>query len=174
MEVKFIKKTDEYWCFSNFAKCGFLLDNEYYEYVEVYFQSQKFIDYPDYKKLIQSCDSPMKAKLLGTQNTNYRFGANWKINKNTNHTLVFDAIKKYNNVFIRKDWEEIKNRVMLKALRAKFSQSSILKKKLLETGNAKIIEDNHKDYYWGIGNGSGKNMLGKLLMQVRTELVNEA
>jgi ribA/ribD-fused uncharacterized protein len=60
---------------------------------------------------------------------------------------------------------------MLKGLRAKFNQSLELKNRLLETGNALLIEDSLYDYYWGVGrNKTGKNRLGALLMQVREEL----
>ena len=42
---------------------------------------------------------------------------------------------------------------------------------LLSTGERKLIEDSPVDYYWGCGeDGSGVNMLGKLLMELRTEL----
>jgi len=41
----------------------------------------------------------------------------------------------------------------------------------LNTGDAKIVEQTENDDYWGDGgDGSGKNMLGKILMRVRDEL----
>ena len=61
---------------------------------------------------------------------------------------------------------------MLDLLRAKFS-NEIMKQKLLDTGDAELIEGNkHGDSFWGQVNGEGKNLLGKLLMQVRNELRN--
>ena len=60
---------------------------------------------------------------------------------------------------------------MLAALRAKFSQHHQLRTLLLGTGCAQLIEHTRNDSYWGDGgDGSGQNMLGKLLMQVRGEL----
>ena len=57
------------------------------------------------------------------------------------------------------------------AVRAKFEQHEELAAKLLSTGNSKLIEKTSGDYYWGCGtNGTGKNMLGVILMQVREEL----
>jgi len=60
---------------------------------------------------------------------------------------------------------------MKKALRAKFTQHEKLKKLLLGTENADIIEDAPNDYQWGCGkDGSGQNLLGKALMDIREEL----
>ena len=53
----------------------------------------------------------------------------------------------------------------------KFNQNLDLKAKLLETGNAELEEGNTwGDTCWGICNGIGKNMLGQILMRVRTQL----
>ena len=65
------------------------------------------------------------------------------------------------------NWDEIKVGIMLKGLRAKFNQNPYLAKKLLDTGDAILHEDSPTDMFWGI---KGKDMLGKLLMQVRKEL----
>ena len=74
---------------------------------------------------------------------------------------------------LRQDWEEIKNKVMLQALRMKFSQNPEIAKELLATGDAILIEHTRNDDYWADGgDGSGKNKLGLLLMQVREELKN--
>ena len=71
---------------------------------------------------------------------------------------------------IRSDWEEVKDQVMHEIVYIKFNNSSILKKSLLATGDAILLEDAPNDY-WGIGKGGkGQNKLGKILMQVRKEL----
>ena len=73
---------------------------------------------------------------------------------------------------MRSDWEEVKEQVMLKALRAKFSHHQDLREQLLATGNLHLAEASPCDYYWGTGkSGKGKNRLGVLLMQVRSELL---
>lgn len=73
-------------------------------------------------------------------------------------------------VKLRSNWESIKDQVMLDGLRAKFS-NPILKQKLLDTGDAILIEGNTwQDKYWGVCGGVGKNKLGILLMKVREEL----
>ncbi len=56
----------------------------------------------------------------------------------------------------------------------RFSKNILLKEILLATGNAFLIEHNEavgRDDYWSdTGNGIGKNMLGKILMEVRGKL----
>jgi predicted NAD-dependent protein-ADP-ribosyltransferase YbiA (DUF1768 family) len=62
-------------------------------------------------------------------------------------------------------------RIMLIANRAKFTQNPVLREKLIATGDAELIEHTKRDNVWGDGgDGSGKNELGKILMQVRDEL----
>ena len=72
---------------------------------------------------------------------------------------------------LRRDWESVKEKVMLDALRAKFTQNADLKAILLGTGDAVLVEHTARDAYWGDGgDGSGKNRLGRLLMRLRDEL----
>ena len=60
---------------------------------------------------------------------------------------------------------------MIDAVKAKFKQHPQLKKLLLETGNAILIEKTKQDNFWADGgDGSGQNYLGKILMMVREEL----
>ncbi len=77
---------------------------------------------------------------------------------------------------LRADWEAVKDGLMREAVRAKFAQHADLREILLATGDAVIVEHTENDAYWGNGgDGSGKNMLGKILMEVRGELqTNEA
>lgn len=74
---------------------------------------------------------------------------------------------------LRSDWEDVKLEVMYEIVRAKFEQNPMLKQKLLDTENAYLEEGNfHKDNIWGAcppGNRSGKNWLGKILMNLRNE-----
>lgn len=74
---------------------------------------------------------------------------------------------------LRPDWKEVKDKVMLQVLRMKFSQNPEIAKGLVATGDAILIEHTRNDAYWADGgDGSGKNKLGLLLMQVREELKN--
>ena len=75
---------------------------------------------------------------------------------------------------LRPDWEEIKDNVMLTGLRKKFADPE-LRNLLLATSDEELIEGNYwGDTYWGVCNGVGQNKLGKLLMQVREEIKNNA
>jgi len=67
---------------------------------------------------------------------------------------------------IRKDWDSVD--CMKHVLQAKFSQNPELKKRLLSTQKAYLVEHTPRDAFWGDkGDGSGQNMLGRLLMQTR-------
>lgn len=60
---------------------------------------------------------------------------------------------------------------MRKAVRAKFQQYGELSELLLSTGEENIVEHTTNDSDWGDGgDGSGRNMLGRILMEVRVEL----
>jgi len=72
---------------------------------------------------------------------------------------------------LRKDWEDVKDDIMRKAVFEKFLQNKELQKILIQTGVQEIIERTTSDYYWGCGtNGGGKNMLGQILMETREKL----
>lgn len=60
---------------------------------------------------------------------------------------------------------------MYTAIKAKFTQHKDLNQLILSTGDRKIVEHTKNDNYWGDGgDGSGKNLLGILLMKLREEL----
>jgi len=87
---------------------------------------------------------------------------------------INDIISKYQHIKVRPDWEQVKLEIMYKALEAKFTQNPKLKKLLLSTGDAKLIENNPKDDFWGIGvDKTGENHLGKLLMKLRDTLLKQ-
>jgi len=140
--IKFYRTGDEYGCFSNFAPYPIRLGGKLWPTSEHYFQAQKFED-EQHAEAIRNEKSPMIAARMGR-----------------------DRSKP-----IKKDWEAIKVTVMTAAMRAKFTQHPDLRSVLLATGDANIIEHTANDSYWGDGgDGSGQNMLGQILMQVRAEL----
>jgi len=68
------------------------------------------------------------------------------------------------------DWDNIKQDIMKEILHCKVEQHPYVQKKLLQSGDREIVEDSWRDDYWGWGkNRDGKNMLGKLWMEVRDE-----
>ena len=79
------------------------------------------------------------------------------------------AKRRGQNIHLRKDWGEVKLEMMLLLVRQKFG-SDPLKRKLLDTGDAELVEGNWwGDTFWGPYNGKGENHLGKILMKVREE-----
>jgi ribA/ribD-fused uncharacterized protein len=140
--IQFYRASDEYGCFSNFAPYPIELDGKRWPTSEHYFQAQKFED-PEHQEAIRRERSPMIAARMGR-----------------------DRKKK-----LRRDWESAKVAVMRTAVRAKFTQHPDLRETLLATGDARIVEHTENDSYWGDGgDGSGKNRLGKILMEIREEL----
>jgi ribA/ribD-fused uncharacterized protein len=85
------------------------------------------------------------------------------------------AKKTGRTIYLREDWDDVKDSIMLRLLRKKFRNDG-LAGLLLDTGDLELVEYNYwHDRYWGVcecaGCGSvGKNMLGQFLMQVREEL----
>ena len=60
---------------------------------------------------------------------------------------------------------------MRNILRAKAEQHEYVLRKLLDTGDRRLIENSWRDDFWGWGpNRDGANMLGGLWMEVRAEL----
>lgn len=84
--------------------------------------------------------------------------------------------------FQQEVWDEHKYDIMKEACMFKFQQNPDLKEELLETENKLLVEASPYDRIWGIGLRSedpnfldmskwrGKNLLGKVLMDVRDEL----
>lgn len=74
---------------------------------------------------------------------------------------------------LKAGWDAMKVNVMHGLLRQKFSIPA-LRAKLLDTGEAELIEGNRwGDTFWGVCKGVGENVLGKLLMKVREEIRKE-
>jgi hypothetical protein len=87
--------------------------------------------------------------------------------RNTHKTTTIKKL--VDSMKIRDDWEEVREDIVYKALKAKFTQNKKLKMLLLSTGTCDLMEDSPTDMYWG---GRGKNRLGELLKTLRTELEN--
>jgi ribA/ribD-fused uncharacterized protein len=129
---------------TNFYACQIVLGGVSYATSEHYFQSQKFVTTrPDIAQLIAAARTPREA---------------------------FDLARRYAK-YVRDDWKNVKDDVMLHVLREKFKQNRDLAKRLRSTGNSILVEHTSNDSYWADGgDGSGKNMLGQLLMVVRSEI----
>lgn len=140
--IHFYSTAGEYGCFSNFSRHPVFLGGKRWPTSEHYFQAQKFRG-TEHEEAVRLCKKPSEAAGLGRSR----------------------------KLPLRPDWESVKDQVMLEAVRAKFTQHEELKAILLGTGNALLVEHTANDSYWGDGgDGSGKNRLGQVLMQVRDEL----
>mgnify|MGYP001189163037 CR=1 FL=1 len=76
---------------------------------------------------------------------------------------------------LRDDWEQIKTDTMRYLVRLKFRTHADLARRLLETGDAELIEANTwGDVIWGVdrATGIGENRLGRILMEIRAELAH--
>lgn len=134
---------DQY--FSNFAPSVIELDGIVYPTVEHAFQAHKS-RLSNQREMIAKLGTPGQAKRAGRR-----------------------------AVTLRSDWEEVKYGHMVRCLRLKFAQEPF-KTVLLDTGDKTIAEDASRwdDRIWGLGrSGNGENLLGKALMQVRSELKEE-
>ena len=139
--IYFYHVSDEYGCFSNFSPHPVVMDGKLWSTSEHYFQAQKFNDVA-YQEKIRQAKTPRIAARMGR-----------------------DLTKQ-----IRLDWEAVKLSIMRDVICEKFKQHADIRHILISTGDAIIIEHTANDSYWGDGgDGSGKNMLGRILTQVRDE-----
>lgn len=83
-------------------------------------------------------------------------------------------------VQLREDWEEVKEDMMRLGVTLKFQAHPDLAKKLVETGDAYLIEGNSwHDNTWGscfcpkCAATSGRNLLGQILMEERERLIHD-
>ena len=140
--IKFYRTGDPFGEFSNFAPFPIRMKDRIWPTVEHYFQAQKFAG-TKHEDEIQRCDSPMTAAQKGRER----------------------------NRPLRTDWEAVKDDIMREAVTAKFDQHDSLRELLLSTGYAHLVEHTRNDSYWADGgDGSGLNMLGVILMEVREKL----
>ena len=144
-EIRFYKGFGEYGYLATYSNYGFFKDGVFWKTSEHYYQAQKFMD-SDTKIRIQNAETPKIASTIGRDR---------KLN-------------------LRSDWEEVKQDVMFDAVYYKFKQNKDILQKLLDTGNARIVEATVKENYWGCGpNNDGQNNYGKILIKVREKLRTE-
>lgn len=143
--VHFYKTSEKpFGVFSNFAKYPIVINHRTYHTTEHFFQSQKFVG-THHELDVMNTPTPSLAAAMGRDRKRP----------------------------LRGDWENVKDEVMRRAVLEKFKQHVDLSDILLATGDAILVEHTSKDKYWGDGgDGSGKNMLGKILMEVRDIIRN--
>lgn len=156
MTIRFYSvKGAQYGCFSNFSRHGFNAKGKFWLTSEHYFQAMKF-EGTKHEDEIRNAPSARGAADKGRERTRP----------------------------LRKDWDTpsqtmpgflVKDEVMFEAIEYKFRQNKDAYDILMSTGDEHIIEAAPNDYYWGAGrDGSGKNMLGILLVKLREKFKAEA
>lgn len=136
-----------YGCFSNFSRHGFEVDTIYYKTSEHYFQAMKFISSPQDMEDVRRAATPKMAATIGRDRQRP----------------------------LRSDWETVKDDVMRKGVLRKFETHADIRELLLSTGDEELVENAPGDRYWGAGSdGTGKNMLGIILMETRAILRERA
>lgn len=74
---------------------------------------------------------------------------------------------------LREDWEDVKVQIMEEICRIKFNLPQF-KSRLVDTGEMYIVESNYwGDTFWGECDGIGENNLGKIIMKIRGEIMQE-
>lgn len=142
--IYFYSTHGKYGGFSNFSNHQIILNGIIWKTSEHYFQAQKFAG-TSLESKVRKCKSPSDAAAMGRNRKNP----------------------------LRIDWEKVKDNIMRKVVLAKFTQHNDLKNLLLSTNKETIIEHTVNDKYWADGgNGSGKNMLGIILMEIRQALTS--
>lgn len=138
----------DYAFLSNFYPSTIYHDGITYPTNEHFFQAMKTLDISE-RKAIAAAETPGLAKRMGR------------------------------NVKLRSDWEKIKVDVMRLGLILKFTDAE-LAEKLIATGDEELVEGNWwHDNTWGnchctaCSRKGGRNLLGMLLMELRTNLQYE-
>lgn len=125
---------------------------------EALFQYRRFEGHPQVQVEILNCPSPMGAKMIARRER---------------------ALLNRSGIW---DYADSDRKLMQQCLRLKLEQHPDLQQKLIDTGDAIIIEDctthdREAARIWGAvrvdGNWVGQNILGQLWMELRLELLNQ-
>ena len=139
MEDPILEFSGEHRFLSNFAPVEIDWEWIVYSSVEHAFVASKTLDISE-RKIIAGLDTPGKAKRYGRA------------------------------LDLRPNWDLMKVDVMTKLVSFKFRQP-LYAGKLAQTGDRYLIEGNGwGDKFWGqspVGSNDGKNVLGKILMEIR-------
>lgn len=139
MSIKFYKTKDPHGHMSNFYRSKFYWNGIWWKTSEHAYQAAKTCDY-DEIVLVRDAKTPRIARDIGQ------------------------------TVELKPHFDHDKYEIMKEIVREKYLQNRDLLDKLIETGDEFLIEDSPVDYYWGCGaDGTGKNRLGLVLMEVREE-----
>lgn len=132
----------DYYVFSNFSAFNLRWKGIRFDTSEAAYQWEKFPDSPILQHAIRDANSAHEA---------YKIAAENKVRR-------------------REDWDVVKVPIMRQILARKVQQHEYVYRKLLASGDRELIENSWRDDFWGWGpNRDGKNMLGKIWMDLRAE-----
>jgi len=144
-EIQFYEPNDDFGFLSNLALAPITVEGVEWPSSEHYYQAQKFSD-PQLQRLVRQAPTPAEA---------------------------FRLSREYAQ-FVKSDWLQLREQVMRYAVAEKFTQNPSYAYQLVATGEQVLTEHSHKDSYWGDGgDGSGRNELGRILMEVRSDLAEQ-
>jgi ribA/ribD-fused uncharacterized protein len=142
MAIFFNTRGEQHREFRHTSEHGFVLEGLHWKSVAHYVEAQRF-DCDEARDLVRESTYAFAAKTLARERPNA----------------------------LRPNWLQMRDGAMEKAQRAKFASHPVLAEKLTSTGNAEIIEASPMSKHWGAGSdGTGKNMLGRILMKIRADL----
>ncbi len=148
--IAFKLVSGEYGYLANFYRKIILVDGIKFRSGEHLYQYKKF-------KFLQDIGEPVTEEMLQAI-----------IDAKTPKDVKALGHMKLNNI---EEWDKVKVDAMMDVLREKFKYERF-RQKLLDTGDAILIESSYYDRFWGDGGykRNGLNMLGKCLMRIRDEL----
>ena len=153
--IWFKKVAEKYGWMGNMAPYPIMFEGKIWRTSEALFQGMRFDD-EEIKEIIRKEKSPMGAKMKA---------------------------KKYSDQMVVVPMTELDVEQMKKCVRIKFDQHPALKKMLLDTVGSYIYEDignrkGERHKFWGAkkiseNEGDGHNMMGRILMELRDELLEK-
>lgn len=157
--IGFYGQDGPYGCFSNFYEAHFIMDHRLFRWSEQYIMYKKAELFGDQDMMheIMLVDAPRFAKRYGRLVSGY----------------------------VDEEWVAQRRELSTLGIYAKFKYNPGIAKILLGTGDAIIAECSPRDKIWGIGMSvsnpdinnpqrwRGENLLGEILMDVRTMLRSE-
>ncbi|KAE8222255.1 hypothetical protein CF319_g4516 [Tilletia indica] len=144
-KIEFFAPNQPYYWLSNSAPYEVVLDGVRYATAEHCFQSLKFLPHqPEVARKVRKASTPLEAVRTARKHT----------------------------ADVQRGWRRDGLNVvaMRRVMLLKFSQHSALRKALLQTGNAQLVNAAPTDVFWGNGGGRGRNEFGKALASVREVL----
>ncbi len=136
----------DFYVLSNFSAFTLYWKDERWDTSEAVYHSEKFPYDANLREQIRKAPSAHEAYKIAAANKHYR----------------------------RKDWDDVKVGIMKEILWEKVGQHNYVYDKLLATGDRELVEDSWRDDFWGWGEKKdGKNFLGKIWMEIRSEIIKE-